>query len=71
METATTMRNAPGQRGVFGKAKSKYFRANYPTICGPVQCYERLKSEFVAAHPDVLQHDYEAACQRFARRAGL
>ena len=71
MRAATTKRNAPGQGGVFGKAKVLHFPSHYPTACGPVQVYELLKSQFVAAHPDCLQHDYESACQRFARRAGL
>jgi hypothetical protein len=69
--TTTTKQNAPGQGGVFGKAKGLYFRAHSATVWGPVQVYELLKTQFVAAHPDCLQYEYESACQRFARRAGL
>jgi hypothetical protein len=67
---AFTKRDARLAPGVIVKSKSAY-RSYCVTGYGPVQVYELLKSEFIHAHPDVLQDEYERACRRFARKAGL
>ena len=33
--------------------------------------YEALKASFVASHPDSSPLEYQRACLRFARRAGI
>ena len=71
MMGAFTKRNARGQPGGFVKSKCASYGSYCVTACGPIQLYELLKSEFIVAHPDCLQHEYESACQRFARKAGI
>ena len=68
---ASTMRTARLQPGGIGITKRASNNSYCVTAHSPAQVYELLKSQFIAGHPDCLQHDYEAACRRFARKAGL
>ena len=70
MMSAFTKRNARDDRAVSPIPNASY-RSHCVTGCGPAQLYEMLKYEFIAAHPEVLQDEYERACQRLAKKAGL
>jgi hypothetical protein len=68
---AFTKRNARLAPGGLVKSKCTSYRSYCVTGCGPTQVYEILKHEFVVAHHDCLQHEYEGTCRHFARRTGL
>lgn len=65
------MRTARGQPGGIDITKRASNKSYCVTARSPVQVYESLKAQFISGHPDCLQHDYENACKRFARKAGL